>query len=133
MAKGLNELDPSNFIPLSSVMDDDSARDAAKPFLRHRTEEEYPGEIIPLWNNDPGRLRRALVSVFDLWGHLFLVDPSIAAELRAITDQIHTVARGLPDWTVANNSYFWRTVLTQVGDIVDTVGRSCTTASDLVG
>jgi len=132
MAKGLDGLDPSHFIPLSAAMDDDSAQEIARSFLRYRTEKEFDGTIAPLWNNDPGRLRIALVSVFELWGQLFLADPSISRELSAITGRIYKIARDIPDWNVANNSYFWKIVLDQVRDILDTAGRSCTTAADLV-
>ena len=123
LARGFTSIDPNQFVSLRDAMDDDSARDAARPFLEHRSEQKYPGTLIPLWNNDPARLRTALANLFTLWGTLVLAHDSVAHELHEIATRTFHIARALPDWTTDNNSYFWNQVLTQVGDVITAIGR----------
>ena len=132
LVRGITVLDPSHFVPLADTMDDGAARHIARQFLNHRSERDFGGRIVPLWNNDPARLHNALSSLFRLWGSIFLPDPPVVAELQSIASRIHVIAKQLPHWSIETNSYFWSLVLEQVGDILTTVGRTCTTVTDLV-
>ncbi len=132
LARGLVNLDPCYFIPLADIMDDNAAKHATRPLLSHRSEQRFPGAIVPLWNNEPARLRQALTTLFLLWGKIFLPDSTVLAALAEVASKIFNIARALPHWSVTNNSYFWTLVIEQVGDVFAAVGRTCTTPADLV-
>ena len=132
LARGMTVLDPSYFIPLTDAMDDSAAKRIALQFLNHRSERNFKGRFVPLWNNTPARLQSALSSLFLLWGAIFLPDATVTAELQSIASRIFKVTKLLPHWSIQTNSYFWSLVIEQVGGILTTVGRTCMTVPDLI-
>ena len=134
MARGFSStLDPTHFVALRDTMNVDSAREAARPYLEHRSEQKFTGPIIPVWNNDPTRLRTALVHLFQLWGLLMMADASIIAALEGIAVRVADIAHSLPDWTTDNSTYFWAQTITQVGDTMALAGKpACPTLPDLL-
>ena len=119
LSRGFSDHDPNHFIPLDTCMDDTTANNMAKVFLKqeHLTEKPYTGKIATLWNNQPETLRAALLSVFKVANALFNYPSDIYDGLILVAERVYKIARALPDRSIENNTYFWYEVLEQVNDV----------------
>ena len=119
LSRGFTDHNPNHFIPLSMCMDETTAGDVAKVFLKaeHRNENKFTGKIEQWWNNQPEALLRSLLSNFQAAHALFNYHPTIYEELKLVAQRMYMIANSLPDRPLSNNTWFWGEVLDQVNDV----------------